>query len=120
MRTRRFRIGACLVLPVLVGTAMAQHASHALSESLFSVPTPNAQLLARWGLLPPSATVDPAAIEPLGEPSWILDLDMFQAGQRIFDPQEMVSDVRLFAERIYTFFRWAVTDDFLRFYGGKV
>ena len=112
-----------LVRPEILGivaTAAAQHARHTLSESVFIVPEPAAQLLARWGLLPKGGTVDPAAIEPLAEPSWILDLDMFQPEPRTFDPSEVVADARSYAERIYTFFRWAVTDDFLRLYGGKV
>lgn len=111
-----------LVRPEILGilaTAAAQHARHALSESVFTVPEPAAQLLARWGLLPEGGTVDPA-IEPLAEPSWILDLDMFRSEPRTFNPSEVVADARLYAERIYTFFRWAVTDDFLRLYGGKV
>lgn len=112
-----------LVRPEIVGiiaTPAVQHARHTLSESLFTVPEPAAQLLARWGLLPEGGTVDPAAIEPLSEPSWILDLDMFRPGLRTFDPNDVVTDARSYAERIYAFFRWAVTDDFLRLYGGKV
>ena len=112
-----------LVRPEILGivtTAAVQHARHTLSESLFTVPEPEAQLLARWGLLPKGGTVDPAAIEPLAEPSWILDLDMFRSEPRTFDPDEIVADTRSYAERIYTFFRWAVTDEFLQWYGGKV
>jgi uncharacterized protein (TIGR04255 family) len=111
-----------LVRPEILGilaTAVVEHASHTISESVFNVPKSAAQLLARWGLLPKGGTVDPA-IEPLAEPSWILDLDMFRAETRTFDPSEVVADARSYAERIYTFFRWAVTDDFLRLYGGKV
>lgn len=104
----------------IVGRMIAQHARHTLSESLFVVPEPAAQLLARWGLLPRGGTVDPAAIEPLDEPSWILDLDMFRSEPRTFDPSEVVADARSYAERIYTFFRWAVTNDFLHLYRGKV
>lgn len=104
----------------IVATAVAEHVRHTLNESLFTVPEPAAQLLTRWGLLPKDGTVDPAAIEPLSEPSWILDLDMFRPEPRAFDPAEVVADARSYAERIYTFFRWAVTDDFLRLYGGKV
>jgi uncharacterized protein (TIGR04255 family) len=103
----------------ILGTEVAQHALHALSESVFTVPGLAAQLLARWGLLPGGGTVDPS-IEPLAEPSWILDLDMFRPEPRAFDPSKVVADARSYSERIYTFFRWAVTDDFLRLYGGKV
>lgn len=112
-----------LVRPEILGiiaTPAFQNARHTLSESLFTVPKSEAQLLARWGLLPKGGTVDPAAIEPLDEVSWILDLDMFQPEPRTFDSNEVVVEARSYAERIYTFFRWAVTDDFLRLYGGKV
>lgn len=113
-----------LVRPEVLGfvaTDMAQHAQRTLSESVFSAPVePNAQLLARWGLLPPGGTVDPAAIEPVPESSWILDLDMFSLQSRTFAPDELVAGARSYAERIYAFFRWAVTEDFLSLYGGTV
>lgn len=104
----------------ILSTSAAEHALHALSESVFKVPNSSAQLLTRWGMLPAGATVDPAAIEPSPEPSWILDLDMFRSEQRVFDTTELVADARSYAERIYTFFRWAVTDEFLRAYGGEI
>lgn len=112
------------VRPELLGvaaTSAARHARHTLSESLFAVPNSDAELRARWGSMPARGTVDPAAIEPIDEPSWILDLDMFRKASRAFDKKEVImEDARLFAERIYAFFRWAVTEDFLRHYGGEV
>lgn len=101
----------------ITGTIAATHAVHALSESMFELP--DARVLARWGRLPPGATVDPAAIEPVEEKSWILDLDMFSAAQMPFTVERVVAEVERYAERIYTIFRWAVTDDFLLRYGGK-
>lgn len=98
------------------GTVAATHAAHALSESLFELPEAN--VLARWGRLPAGATVDPAAIEPAQEKSWILDLDMFSASSKPFAVDRVVAEAQRFAQRIYTIFRWAVTDDFLRLYGG--
>jgi hypothetical protein len=38
---------------------------------------------------------------------------------RDFHVEELMSEAQHFAERIYTFFRWAVEDDFLQRYGGK-
>jgi uncharacterized protein (TIGR04255 family) len=101
-------------------TPMAAQAGHAISESLFAVPDAKAQLLARWGRVPPYGTVDPAALEPVAEPSWILDLDMFSVESRRFDAEGLVAEARTYAERIYTFFRWAVTNEFLRRYGGDI
>ena len=104
----------------VAGTAAAQHASHALSEAVFSLPDQRSQMRARWGILPPNATVDPSAIEPIEEPSWILDLDIFSSESRPFESSAILSDARVYAERTYSFFRWVVTDEFLRFFGGNV
>ena len=104
----------------ILATPMAAAAQQALSESLFVVPNTRAQLLARWGQVPPQSTVDPNAIEPVDSPSWILDLDMFSVESQPFDPEALVAEVRTYAERIYTVFRWAVTEEFLRRYGGEL
>jgi uncharacterized protein (TIGR04255 family) len=104
----------------VLATPMAAYAQHALSESLLTIPGTSAQLLARWGKIPPHMTTDPAAIEPVEQSSWILDLDMFSLEPRPFDPAALVDEARIYAERIYTLFRWAVTDKFLRQYGGKI
>lgn len=101
----------------ILATPAAGHATHALAESLFEVP--EAWVRARWGRLPPNATVDPAAIEPIADQSWILDLDMSSAAPVPFSVGAAVVEARRFAERIYTIFRWAVTDGFLRRYGGR-
>ena len=101
----------------IVGTVASSHALHALSETMFELP--GARVLARWGCLPPGATVDPTAIEPAQEKSWILDIDMFSASPVPFVVERVVSEAQQYAERIYTIFRWAVTDDFLVRYGGK-
>lgn len=104
----------------VAGTAPGQQAILSINEALFALPDQSAQMRVRWGLLPPGGTVDPAAIDPINERSWILDLDMFRSEPRKFEPDAILSDTRIYAERSYSFFRWAVTDEFLRLYGGKV
>ena len=99
------------------GTLAATHAVHSLSESMFVLG--DASVVARWGCLPPGATVDPSAIEPAQEKSWILDLDMFSTTAAPFVIDRVVRDAEQYAERIYTIFRWVVTDDFLLRYGGS-
>ena len=101
----------------IAGTSIATHAVHAISESLFDVE--GAQILARWGCLPPGATVDPSAIEPAKEKSWILDIDMFSAVPMPFEVDQVISEAQRYSERIYTVFRWAVTNEFLVRFGGK-
>ena len=104
----------------VAGTAAGKLANLSISEALFDLPTRPAQMRARWGLLPKGGTVDPAAIEPIDERSWILDLDIFSLDSRSFDSARLLSDTRFFAERGYSFFRWAVTEEFLRRYGGDM
>lgn len=101
----------------IVGTSIASQAVHTISESLFELT--DARMLARWGCLPAGQTVDPSAIEPLAEKSWILDLDMFSTAPMPFAVDQVISEAQRYAERIYTVFRWAVTDEFLIRFGGK-
>lgn len=110
-----------LVIPEvrgIVGTSAASHATHAVSETIFAVDDVNVR--ARWGSLPPGGTIDPAAIEPASERSWVLDLDVFTAGAMPFETGAVVSRAKEFAARQYAIFRWAVTDEFLRRHGGEL
>lgn len=101
----------------IAGTEAGKSAIVSLCETIFE--ENEARLLARWGVLPPETTVDPAVVEPSKEKSWILDLDMFGTTPMEYAPDRIIKEVRRYAERIYTVFRWAVTDDFLARYGGS-
>lgn len=111
---------ARLVHPVLAGVAntpLMPQCRHSLADNLFDLGA--SQLAARWGLLPENATPDPSAIEPISEASWILDLDMSTAAHAPFAADAICQTAEAFAARIYTFFRWAVTDEFLHRFGGE-
>lgn len=101
----------------ILGAPVAGNMVHSVTESRFQVGKD--QMVARWGSLPPGSTVDPAAIEASGEQSWILDVDMSSSSPAPFAAQQITADAKRFAERIYAFFRWAVTDEFLRRFGGS-
>lgn len=112
-----------LVRPEIAGilaTEVGGNVRQTINESLFDIPEGQEQMIARWGLLPADATIDPTALEPIAEPSWVLDLDMSLSTQREFSVQRLVSEAQQFAERIYTVFRWMVNDDFLQRFGGKI
>jgi len=101
----------------IVGALASGRMQHTITETIL---TPEgARLLARWGILPPNQTIDPSGIEPLPERTWILDLDMSSVQPFPFSPSRIGADAKHFAEQIYAFFRWVVTDEFLRHYGGK-
>ncbi len=92
---------------------------HSIRESLFTLDEESGEMLTRWGYLPPHATVDPTSIEPINERSWLLDIDAFVAKPTPFDIEVLLLQSQKLAERIYSFFRWAATDEFLKRYGGK-
>lgn len=110
-----------LLRPEVVGllrSPLREHLSYALAEHLFSLPHESGQALVRWGLLSPNATVDPGALQPISEESWILDIDASCGNVPLADVETLVEQTRRLAERCYAIFRWTVTDDFLRHYGG--
>jgi len=112
-----------LVRPEMAGilsTEFGEYIHQTINESLFKLPEKNAEILARWGLLPANTTIDPSIIEPIDEPSWILDLDISSSLERPFDVDSTMKEAKSFAERIYTFFRWVVTDNFLSRFGGEL
>lgn len=111
-----------LVRPEVCGvlsTPLFSHVFQSISEAVYVLPENAGRVMTRWGLMPASGTVDPAAVEAIDEPSWLLDIDAFQAESRKFDVEAVLQQARAFSERIYSVFRWAVTDEFLRRYGGQ-
>ena len=101
-----------LAVPLTDGVALAQM----LSESLYSAG--DRWLLARWGLLPAGATVDPT-LRASASASWLLDLDSFVQGRLPFD-DTLGAVASGLAEAAYRYFRWVVSPEFLRMFGGEV
>ncbi len=111
-----------LVRPEMAGilaTPLAKDAQQLIAEALFRLPEGEDQLRARWASVPAGSTVDPAAVDPIDEPSWILDLDAFSQEFGAFEVESIGARARTLAERIYSFFRWVVTDEFHRRHGGR-
>lgn len=74
-------------------------------------------MTARWGLLPAGATLTPD-IPPVDEPSWVLDLDAAKTEIRL--SEDIVAETAEYlCARLYGFFRWVVTDEFIRVHGGE-
>ena len=103
----------------LMATSLSDHMQHAIGETILELPDSSERLRMRWGRVPAKGTIDPNAIEPVDAPSFFLDLDMFSTAERPFATDTIAADARRYTERIYALFRWAVTDEFLRRYGGK-
>ena len=77
-------------------------------------------LLARWGKLPAGITIDSNLVPPLTEDSWLIDLDVSKNQISDFETGAVVETARLATERVYAVFRWMVTPEFLKTYGGEV
>ena len=88
---------------------------HSLVDSAFRH-TDGSELRARWGTLPANSTFDPA-IPAISEVSWVLDLDMSTTAPEDFSASALARRAQVFAEHIYRFFLWAVTDEFLDRHG---
>lgn len=105
-----------LLIPEVLGTANIFGNDSQYLITQMSASAEPGRLIARWGKLSKGMTVDPT-IQPAQEDSWIIDLDLSETREMPFDPEALVARLRIYAERIYTVFRWMVKDDFLREYG---
>jgi uncharacterized protein (TIGR04255 family) len=86
---------------------------HSVSETLVRV-AENDRMMVRSGLLPPGGGFDPS-IPQLSVPTWVLDIDIYTAvGQLQFDSALLDERIRRYADHVYSFFRWATTDAFLK------
>lgn len=84
------------------------------STSLFEIQ--DVSLSAKWGILPPDLTPD-MSLQPLGEASWVLDLDAFKGELPLETNLEM--EITQLAQTIYRFFRWSIKDEFVTTFGGQ-
>lgn len=103
----------------LIGTDLGARARFAVVDYLFDLDD-GQRLHARWGMLPPKFTMDRVTIEPIDDPCWMLDLDAYVDREQELDVDALARQARNLSERIYRFFRWVVTDEFLRKFGGAV
>lgn len=111
-----------LIRPEMAGiicSDLQEHIHQVLHESLFLLPSGESQIAARWGVMSAYSTFDPYAIEAIPERSWILDLDISAVKTQEFSVESLMQQAHNFTERLYTFFRWVVTDEFLQRYGGE-
>lgn len=89
--------------------------AHTISESLYAIGS--RMLHARWGLLPPGGVFDPTLPASAGS-SWVLDLDSFTEVRSAFAASVLASEAEELASAAYRYFRWVVTEEFLKAFGG--
>lgn len=109
-----------LVRPVVLAGLLIPHAGvelrHSLCDTLFV--DGNTQLQVRWGWLPPGTGIDPT-VQPPAKPYWLFDMDSFTGKGGPFKPEALDALALDLAERAHRFFRWAITDEFIKRFGGR-
>ena len=75
-----------------------------------------------WGYMPANQTHESSLMPAIAVPSWFFDIDTYQ---NFKEPIEFSHDgvrerTMQLATRSYGFFRWAVSDEFLKSYGGEL
>ena len=112
------RVDDLLRKEVLGVTLCAGREAHQIVTQLAAAAEPG-ELLAKWGRLPATVTIDQNLVPAIAEDSWLIDLDVSRTGQAAFEAKGIVETARSAAERVYAVFRWMVTEEFLKAYGGK-
>ena len=87
---------------------------HSVSETRLAVE--EGELLLRWGVMPPNMSPDPSAIALLATESFLLDIDVWSLGRTAFKGPALSKAFQKLAERAYSVFQFAVTEEFLRIY----
>ncbi len=100
------------IVPLTAGASLR----HSLTECSYDLPD-GESLRARWGRLPEGTSLDPS-VPPAKSASWVLDLDASVENLE-FDRDDLLDRAARFGDVIYRYYRWAITDDFLRAHGGK-
>lgn len=99
------------ILGILSSSDVSSHVGQVLTESIMNAA--EGRLLARWGLLPANTTYEPLMVPPIGERSWMLDLDAFCEERKPFNSVEIMADATALTERNCAFFQWATTEAFV-------
>lgn len=90
---------------------------HNLSDILLELGD-GVRVRSRAGVLPANAVPD-AGLPPIDEPTWILDIDVFDERTVPFETR-LAGRASELADVAYQMFRWSVTDDFVRHFGGDL
>ncbi|MBX5202244.1 TIGR04255 family protein [Rhizobium sp. NZLR1] len=105
----------------LSATELRSSFNYSVSEVACRVDEGN--LLVKWGILPAHGSHEPEVMPQIDDESWFLDIDVsheHHVAPRQFRVDELVFDAERKAARCYSFFRWAVTEEFLRRFGGEI
>lgn len=112
---------ASVFQPGVIGEAVLAAASapgskHALTEMAGELHE-GGMTTARWAILPPGGTHDASVMPPMPSVTCMLDVDSFSdwsAAPKSFDAAAILAEAGRLAGRSNAFFRWAVSDAYLK------
>lgn len=87
-----------------------------LNQALFQVG--EGLLQTRTGLIPAGEVLDPA-LGAYDSPTWVLDIDAFLEGEKLFDPQDVLSQTGTLSDSAYDFFKFVIESGFMEIFGGR-
>lgn len=82
---------------------------HLLTET--SLTAKEGNVTARWGKLPKGGTIEPELLPPIGEPSWIMDVDMYTEQKIAFNEETISPIFQALIQRQYAIFSWMTTPE---------
>jgi uncharacterized protein (TIGR04255 family) len=117
----RDRLAALLQPGVLgiVDDTVDEYLNSSFTETRFFLPD-GLKVHGKWGLLPGNQSYDPTVLPPVDKQSWILDIDGIMEINTDFEAENILDSLNRLADIDYRLFRFTVTENFLREYGGNV
>lgn len=112
-----------LVYPELLsmgGSGLTEKVEFAMTQ--VNSPTAEGNIVARYGIAPPNYSHDPTTVPTASEKSWVFDLESTSVAfiGEPFEIGTLQSELEKLASRAYAVFRWSVTSEFLKHYGGNL
>ncbi|HXH59118.1 TIGR04255 family protein [Iamia sp.] len=94
----------------LVSSVTQVHAIAAAVDDL-SGPPGDVQAIVRHGFVPSGSVVPGIPPLDVGDPSYLLDVDVATVGHQDFDPDRLVEQFQLFHSQVDRFFYWTLTEE---------
>lgn len=109
-----------LVRENLVGLADAKIRDNVVqSVAQSTCRTKEGAIVVHWGILPPNTSMSDL-MDRTDTNTWILDIDAFTQYEQANDfiVEKALTALNYLSDRAYAFFRWAITEEFLKRFGG--
>lgn len=100
----------------LLSTDFAPHTSLGVSDFTVTAPAER-RVRVRSARLPPGATIDPIALPPIDDESWVLDIDAATQRPATWTEPNIMDETAELADLAHRMFRWAIKPQFIQTFG---